>query len=154
MTTATPGPLTPLHEVKAFLRENVDEGIHCPACTQMAKVYRRKINSTMARTLITLLRVAGREFAHGPSLPGDTHEISQLVWWGLVEEERVLRADGGRAGWWRLTDEGEDFARGRITLPKYARVYDHRCLSLVGDLVSIREALGSRFDYSELMEGL
>jgi hypothetical protein len=145
----------PLNEIRDFLIDNVEEGVHCPACTQMAKVYRnRKVSGTMAKTLITLWRHAGMDYAHGPSLPGDTHEISQLAWWGLVEEERVLREDGGRAGWWRLTEHGRAFVLARATIPKYARVYDSRFLNLRGKPVTIRDALGSKFDYRELMEGL
>lgn len=142
-----------LEEAREWLRQRVgDGGAKCPCCTQFAKVYKRKVNSTMARTLITMYRHGARvTFAHGPSLPGDTHEVSQLVWWGLVEEERALREDGGRAGWWRLTPKGYAFLVGAITVPKYALIYDSRCLGLDGEQTSITEALGSRFNYSELM---
>lgn len=139
-------------EAKAWLRTKIEEGHRCPVCTQMAKVYKRKINSRMAKTLITMYKHSDPgEFVHAPSLPGDTHECSQLVWWGLIEEERILRPDGGRAGWWRLTDAGRAFAEGRATVYKYARIYDSKCLGLVGDQVSIKDALGEKFDYAELM---
>lgn len=139
---------------KVWLISKLDNGEHCPLCGQMAKIYKRKINATMARTLITLWRSAGGEFAHGPSLPGDTHEISQLVWWGLVEEEARVRPDGGRAGWWRMTDKGIAFVRGGLNVPKYAKIYDGRVLGFDGDPVTVRDCLGSKFDYSELMRGI
>jgi hypothetical protein len=149
-----------LGEAREVLRALVDEGHSCPCCTQMAKVYRRKINSTMARAMIALYRAsvyaADGEWPvlHGPSLPGDTHEISQLSWWGLVEEERIRRPDGGRAGYWRVTPKGWKWVRQHITIPKYARIYDSRVLSLVGDPVNVQDCLGSRFSYVELMAGL
>jgi hypothetical protein len=141
-----------LGEARELLRELVGHGCSCPCCTQFAKVYERKINSTMARTLITLFRAASPgTFVHTPSLPGDTHEASQLEWWKLIEEESVRRPDGGRAGWWCVTDLGVQFARREIALPKYARIYDHRCLGLTDEPVNIVDCLGQRFDYAELM---
>lgn len=156
MTIAPPDILDPdeasLREAIDWLRARLDPGEKCPCCTQFAKVYRRKINATMARTLITMHRHQdGTSFIHVPSLPGDTHEASQLVWWGLIEDEDGRRDDGGRAGWWRLTPLGRHFAKGAIRLPKYAAVYDSRCLRLYGDLVSIHDALGDTFNYRELM---
>jgi hypothetical protein len=141
-----------LGEVKTIMRHAVRKGIHCPGCTQHAKIYRRKINSTMARALITLWR-AGEGFHHGPSLRGDTHELSQLKWWELIEEEPIVREDGGRAGYWRITEKGEWFVKGESMLPRIARIYDSKVLNLVGEPVNIRHCLGSRFNYEELMEG-
>lgn len=141
-----------VREAKAILRQLVNDGHECPVCTQLAKVYQRKLHATMAATAIKLYRAGGdREFIHTPSLPGDTHEASQLAWWGLAVEELAFRPDDGRAGFWKLTEHGVAFVRGQATIPKYARVYDHRCLSTVGDPTTIREALGDRFDYGELM---
>lgn len=144
----------PLGDARTQLRGLIEDGWTCPCCTQFAKVYRRKVNSTNARSLITLYRHGGTHFTHAPSLPGDTHEISQMAWWGLVEEEKVMRPDGGRAGWWRITPEGKDWVIGLSTIPKYARVYDHRCLGLTGDPVTIMDALGSKFRLDDLMAGI
>lgn len=145
-----------LGEARAILRELVDDGHPCPCCSQFAKVYRRKIHAGIARGLIAAYRHAGREWFHGPTViqAGDSGEVSRLRYWGLVEEATERRDDGGRAGWWRVTDRGEAWVRGRATVPKYARIYDGRCLGLTGDPVTIRDALGSRFDYDELMAGV
>lgn len=144
-------PDTPLGVARAQLRQCVDEGAHCPCCTQFAKVYKRSINSTMARCLITIWRAAPFDFVHVPSLPGDTHEVSQLAWWGLVEEELKVRLDGGRAGWWRITEHGKRWLHGSATVPRYARIYDHRLLNLVGDPITAEDALGTKFDLRQLM---
>lgn len=153
MNAYGPEPDWSLGAAKAWLLERLEEGATCPCCTQFSKVYKRKINSTMARALITLyLSSDGEEFVHTATLPGDTHEMSQLSWWGLVLEERLLRPDGGRAGHWRLTHKGRLFVLGSVTVPARARVYDGRVLSLVGQQVTIEDCLGSRFNYTELME--
>lgn len=145
-----------LKNARAQLRQLVEpKGHPCPCCRQLAKVYRRRINAGMARTAITMYRHGAADaFVHTPSLPGDTHEASQLAWWGLVEEERALRPDGGRAGWWRLSTRGVAYVRGEVALPRYARVYDHRLLGHAGEPLTIRDALGARFDYTALMAGV
>lgn len=146
-----------LKEARDALRELAEVGHTCPCCKQFAKIYRRKVNSAQVQAAIALWRAAGREFAHLPSLDkrfaGNGGDISKLRYWGLVEEERTLRPDGGRAGIWRMTHRGELFVRGIIMVKKYAHIYDGRCLKLSGELVDVRECLGEKFDYAELMYG-
>lgn len=144
-----------LREARDRLRELVEDGHPCPCCTLFAKVYRHKCDSAMARTLIRLYRAgAMHEPIHAPSLEGDNHKVSQLSWWGLVEEERVRRPDGGRAGYWWITSAGVEFVLNRSTITKYARIYDARVLGHVGEQVTIEDALGTKFNYRALMEGV
>jgi hypothetical protein len=123
----------------------------CPCCGQLAKVYKRTIYSTLARNLIKAYRTAGADWFHGPTTVGAGGDFAKLAYWHLIYEADETRPDGGRAGWWRITATGEAFIRGEIRVPKYARVYDHRKLSLEGPTVDIKDCLGSRFDYQELM---
>lgn len=155
MTTALPEDL-PLYEHKEWLREHLDDGARCPCCTQLAKVYRRRINSGMARALIHQYKTVGKDYAHTTKLCAQyTHEAAQLAWWGLISDEGGRREDGGRSGWWRITEAGLLFVQHAILVPKYARVYDGRLLSLDDSkTVSIIECLGARFDYRELMAGV
>lgn len=163
MNTVTKGDVRPhfspsatLGQLKSWLRTRAEGGAHCPVCEQHVQVYRRKINSGMAKSLIRMYRVGGLEWVHLPTQIGArSREEGKLAYWGLVEEEKTLRADGGRAGYWRVTLLGELFLRGKCTVPKYARVYDGRVLSLdANEQVSIYDALGTKFDYAELMAGL
>ena len=85
--------------------------------------------------------------------PARGGDVAKLEYWGLLEEERGVRPDGGRAGYWRVTLRGEDWLHGKVEVPKYARVYDGRMLSLTGPSWSVFEALGKKFDYRELMSG-
>jgi len=145
-----------LAEARDQLRDLVDEGATCPCCRQYARVYRRKIHATMARTLCRVYRAApSGEWVHLPSLAGyQVNDFPKLRYWGLVEEEIELRRDdGGRAGYWRITPQGWQWVLIWTTVPKYARIYDGRCLGLEGDPVTVLDALGDRFDYRELMEG-
>ena len=141
-----------LGEARDWLRDRVWAGAQCPCCTQKAKVYRRSIHATKAATLIKLYRAGGvREFIHTPDLPGDTHEVSQLSWWGLVEEELIRRPDGGRAGFWRVTELGARWVKEEVSVHRYAHVYDGRVLRRDGEPWSIRQALAKKFRYDELM---
>jgi hypothetical protein len=81
---------------------------------------------------------------------------AKLRYWGLIEEEPVRRDDGGRAGWWQITDRGEQFVRGTLKVPKYALIFDGRLLRLdeTGGYVTITDALGKKFDWTELMTGV
>lgn len=149
-----------LGDARAGLRElAMNGGAKCPCCRQLAKVYRRNLTSVAARAVGALYRDHGRDFGHMPSvarrhLRDVAHQGGYLVLgahWGLIEEERELRPDGGRTGWWRITDLGEAWVRGHAAVPKYAHVYDGRCLKVDGDPVTIEDALGEKFSYAELM---
>ena len=148
-------PTTPLIGVKSWLRARVDKGETCPCCGQFAKVYRRKINSGMARSLIRMYLAGESEklnYIHVPTAVGSrSREEGKLRYWGLVEEELEKRPDGGRSGYWRVTPSGELFVKGLMTVYSHARIYDGRCLGLTGTQVNIMDALGDRFDYDELM---
>lgn len=142
-----------LNQTRAFLREHMrGNGAICPSCEQAVKVYRRKLNSTLARALIQLYRHGGEhDFIHAPSLPGDTHEMSQASWWGLIFDEGQRREDGGRAGFWKLSERGVRFVLGQGRIEEHAVIYNGRCVALEGQAVSILDSLGARFDYAELM---
>jgi hypothetical protein len=154
MSTDTIDESTAVAEARAWLRERVDHGERCPVCTQLAKVYRRSITSRSARSLIALYRAVGRDWGHLPTILRDKQaDEAKMAYWGLIEEERVRRPDGGRAGWWRVTAAGQEWLQGHSTVPKYARIYDGRCLGLEGPETTIHEALGTRFNLAELMAG-
>jgi len=147
-----------LGDARAWLRGSLDRGERCPCCTQRAQVYRRAITSAMARALIHSFRIAGvNNSFHMPSVLTDRlsygGDAAKLAYWDLIIEDHTPREDGGRAGWWKVTNTGMLYATNRITLPKYARVFDGRCLGYEGDHVSILQSLGKQFNLIALLEG-
>lgn len=152
---APPDGTTPLSEARTWIEANAaDGGAKCPCCDQFAKVYRRPLNSGMVRSLITMWLAAGRDWQHVPTtVGGRSREEGKLRYWGLVQESAGVRGDGGRAGWWRLTEAGEMFVRRAAQVPRYALIYDGQALKLEGRLVSIDDCLGTKFNYAELMAG-
>lgn len=154
--TATFNEWSPLSVVKTWLQQRIDDGQSCPCCGQLAKVYRRKIHATMARDLVTAYRTAGYEWFHLPTVLGGRHQgdFPKLAHWQLIEEMPAVRDDGSpRAGWWRITPKGAAFVRDLARVQKYARIYNGQVLELTGDPVGIRDALGTRFRYDDLMAG-
>lgn len=151
-----------LIQLRADLRRELEDGTTCPVCGQHAQIYRRKINSGMAKSLIAMYRTqdwlpdGGTDFMHVPTVIGaQSREEGKLAYWHLVAEEAVQRPDGGRAGYWRLTPRGRRFVEGQISVPKYAEIYNGKVVGMdSSEMVTIRDALGTKFDYSELMAGL
>lgn len=145
---------TTLGEIRAWLREHtvMPGGTRCPACVQHAQVYRRILTSNMARLLIRAYRSHGQEWFHGPTALRDgTGDLAKLAHWGLVQESTERRGDGGRGGWWRVTDRGVAFLRTGTTVPSHILLYDGQLLGHDGRQISVRDALGERFDLAELM---
>ncbi|AAN16812.1 hypothetical protein Cali_181 [Mycobacterium phage Cali] len=144
-----------IREGREFVIQGAENGgVKCPVCGQRAQVYRRSINSGMARALINQWRAVGQTWTKTRLLWTMTHEAAQLQWWGLIQG-RDSREDGGRGGEWRITDLGRDYLLEKATVPKYAKVYDGELLGLDSSegQAGIRDALGKRFDYAKLMAG-
>ena len=142
-----------LGEAREKLRKMAEEGTTCPLCTQNVKVWRRKIHASMAVLLIRMWRAAQGDWVYLPDLPQKSRDGAGLAYWGLIVEATEKREDGGRAGWWKITPPGVNWVLARATVPKYARVYDGRMLNLLGEPVTIQDALGTKFNYRDLMEG-
>lgn len=158
--SATPGPMRPalsppltLAAARADVLRERANGVTCPCCGQYAKVYRRRLNAGMVRSLLRMYAAGGTgRYVHTPTLLGGKRgEEARLSYWGFTRESVDPRADGGRRGWWRVTERGELFLNGDITVPSHALVYDGVCLQLTGDPISVRDAIGDGFDLRELL---
>lgn len=156
MTVARPGPLTPLHEAKAWLRERVYDGERCPCCTQHVQAYRWSLYATAIRALALYYRLGDTTgFVHSSEIKALGHrgqgDAARLRLWGLVENDERRREDGGRSGNWRVTELGGAFLRGEASIRKYAKVYDGRCLGFEGEPVTVYDVAGVAFNFRELM---
>lgn len=146
-----------LAEAKKATFARAVKGTHCPCCGQNVKVYRRNLNRSMAWALIYMYRKYGQGWVHVPStghlarLGGDW---AKMAFWGVIEEKDEQKDDGNpHAGYWRLTALGSRFVLGQ-RLKKYVYIYNNQDLQQPSpETVSIREALGKKFDYAELMRG-
>jgi len=159
-----------LAEAKAWLRDAFKRDIptNCPCCNQLVKRYYRNLSAGMAVGLIILaqhdLAHPGewvhmeRLFAQWRNLPPTTvagGDVAKLKYWGLIEPKTGTREDGSpRVGFYRITDLGRDFVFQGAVVPAQVVLYDGKFLCYRGErLIGIREALGSKFDYQQLMRG-
>jgi len=156
-----------LDEAKAWLRTHFEKGTHCPCCRRFVKLYKRNINSSMAAALILLYRWDQRHPGQWMQITDVIAEasaglqrryvtdVAKLAAWEVIEPLEGERDDGSkRNGFWRMTDVGRDFCSGRILLPKYTYHYNQEVLHRKNPdptMASIREALGDKFNYDELM---
>jgi len=146
---------TTFGEAVDWLMENKDKGAECPCCGSIVAIYPRHMTDNIARVLIRMYREAGTDWIFMPSIrtPGQDEVISRH--WGLIERMEGRRPDGSnRVGWWRLTPRGVDFVLGRITIPQIARIFKGQLIELAGDQITIRDALGKKFNYDEMMTGM
>lgn len=157
-----------LGEVREYLRNTWTDGCECPACTQLVKRYHRKFNHGMARCLLLLVKAtktqrpvdgwlhATRELLRFGVSAAD-NEYSKLAGWGLIEPHPSNADDMPKKrsrGLWRVTKLGFGVAYRRERVHKYLRLFNRTFMGTDGELVSIVEALGDRFDYGELMRGV
>jgi hypothetical protein len=136
---------TALQEFRRFVLEgrHTKEGVTCPCCDRLAKVYRRSINGSSLPFLKGLyvldhrFRAEGREGVYFKSGKEGEKELitaggdySKMEWWGLIERERVQRKDGSwRSGYWRITLNGRRFLEKTISVPRYVYEYDGKPLN-------------------------
>lgn len=152
-------PDTTLEEVQNWLRAKVEKGETCPCCKQFAKVYKRKIYSKAVYSLIKLYRLNENQanYYHitqlNPEKVSGGGDFAKLVYWGLIEEKPKEEDEttSRTSGYWKITNKGRYFVERQKTIPTYARIYDSRLLGLTGPEIDIKEALGTKFDYEELM---
>lgn len=143
-----------------FTPENLKSGCSCPACSQFIKMYKRKIDKSMAHIMLRLYKVTAekpeQEFFHIDEdlhIPVTSSGIAKLRYWNLVEEKASdpNLKDKKSSGMWRITNKGKLFVQGKVTVPKYAKVYNKVVHGFEGEEVNIQMALGSKFNYEELM---
>lgn len=146
------GPKTPLQDAIDFVDTRAEAGVECPCCQQFVKIYRRKLHREMATFLIRLVTryQLTRGWTHARELDAvgtrkSSTDASYLVHWGLLERQ-------GR-GEYKPTYEGIEFAMNRLRVSKYVHLRNNKPEAFSGPLISVVDALGSPFDYQELMRG-
>jgi hypothetical protein len=150
-----------LGDAKAWLRVRWKDGTTCPCCGQKVMLYPRQVTGHMVQALAVLhANTMPGEFSHWPTLlvkyrisnAGDGMPM-KLRYWDLVEEDSQVRPDGGRAGYWRLTDRGRLFLRGVVSIQQYAMVYNRQCYGFEGPAVWVSDRKYKKFDLRELLNG-
>lgn len=148
-------PQISLEDAKAWLRKRFEKGATCPCCGQYVKLYKRKLNTGQAAALCIMYRWHSRygwENAFDSKLllfKGKRFDadFAKLRFWKIIarcEEERR----------YVMTERGREFVEGRIQVPKYIYAYNDGLVARDKPdqtLTTIRDALGDKFDYDELL---
>ena len=152
--------------LKKQFHAELDDGVVCPTCNPFAKRYRRKFTSSMARALIWLSRQHGRlgmmdgiagEHSwidvpkRAPRWLVQTNQLPTVRWWGMIERRPTTDDGKKHSGLWRVTPQGVRFVMALGTVPSTVVTYNGEPVGFEGDEITIREALGTKFDYAELM---
>jgi hypothetical protein len=142
----------PFDAVRTRFQRSVHQdgrGMYCPCCGQYAKLYRRKLNSGMAKALIALAE-EGADWVDVTGLGRAAQQLlhhleyTKLRFWGLIEKHPTAKTSV-----WRVTERGREVLQG-ARLPRYVFVYDNRVQSVSESTTTLHTALGDHFDYSGL----
>lgn len=129
------------------------KGGHCPCCGRFGKVYSRKINSTMAKSLIWLAK--SPDWVDVPNTAPKSivrsNQLPTLRWWGLVERKPSGDPKQKHSGIWRVTQSGRDFSNGLINLPQTVNTYAGTPVSFGGPRIKIGQCFKTYYDYQEVM---
>ena len=144
-----------LEQAKTHVNQGLSDGVVCPCCGQLAKLYRRKIYAAPARALISLYHknIVSPDYYHITALDVDLggSDFSKLKYWGLIEKAPNDDPEKHSSGLWMITPKGEGYVRDHISVPKYCYVFNNEAFGFSEEKQGIRDALGEKFDYNELM---
>lgn len=150
---------TPLGEVRNYVHDEENGKIECPACTATVATYTRAVHKTIAKSLMKMYHLGGKDERGWVWVArdiGEGCEISKARFFNLVEQQSAVNTVDGKVGRWRLTEAGVDFVLNRATVPQKALVRVNRLLRYVDESVqiSIKDALKEeRGQYNDFMSG-
>lgn len=142
-----------VEEAKQELRDNWENGVNCECCGQFVKLYRRKLSSSMARTLINMYNAkADFNWVHRNSFKAVSNDYSYLRYWGLIQEKKLeYNSEKKNSGYWGITNKGREFVKGNSRVPSHIRLFNQKFYGFEGKEVTITDCLGSKFNYDELL---
>jgi len=142
--------MTTLDEARAAVKQTLDSGGIgiCPCCGQTIKMYARQIYGTMVKQLAQL--VAYGQGLHPRNLVGGNNlsgggDHAKMRFWGLVDQDP-------EDGVWFATVKGADFLKGRISVPKYAYIFNNTLDSFSDEEVRVEDCCSKSFDLPELLK--
>ena len=142
-----------LEEGKDFLKENWEKGTTCPCCTQNVKLYKVKLKASMVLVLIDFYKMRDKNWIHPiKELRTINGDYAKLRHWGFLEKNTDNSNPNTKAsGLWRITKQGEAFIEGTFWVAEKVRLFNNKFYGFEGKGVGIKETLGNKFNYKELM---
>jgi hypothetical protein len=149
-----------LKEAWEYVNTGKIQGVYCPCCHQYVKLYRRKLNASMAMALLYIYLEhfkTAEDWIHVEELLikrifKSSHDWALMRFWKLIEQDEAAEEHKKTNGKWRITDRGMAFVNDtRVRIPKSILICNNKFEGFSEDDTNIREALGEEFDYEELM---
>lgn len=136
-----------------------NDGVICPCCDQLVKVYHRKFNVIMARGLVWMyfwVCHTDQLWVHVNTLGPDWlvrqgGTFALMKFWGFIVERPNDDSRKRCAGYWRLTTDGIAAITERRPFPAYAYLLNGQKIAMSDEQTDIKKALGVKFNYEELM---
>tara|TARA_R110002153_G_scaffold241842_1_gene397018 strand:- start:109 stop:555 length:447 start_codon:yes stop_codon:yes gene_type:complete len=145
--------ITTIEEAKKFLNDNFEEGTECPCCNQNVKLHPFKLTGGVASILIKFYKARDKGWVH-PIKEFNTinGNYAKLRHWGLIEKNKNNSDPSVKAsGLWRITIAGISFVDGDCLVPEKVKLFNNKFYGYSGGQITIRQALGNKFNYEQLM---
>ncbi len=143
-----------IKEAKELLRSGWEKGVKCPCCGQLVRKWNKPLIGTAVADLIRLVRIYEDkgEPIHISSFTAQRSNFYTLSYWGLIEKGEIeVDAKKRSSGYWVPTQQGIDFVHRKKRVLSIAETYNNILVGFSGKGVDVKEALGKKFDYEELM---
>jgi len=153
-STKPSGNLFPtIEDEQNRIKETAAHGTICKCCDRFIKIYNRPMNSSQAVSLCKAVRyIAPDEWFHVSMFDYPKGaDFPKLRFWGLIEPSAELKADGNKAGFYRVTPKGRQFVLEGLKVPKKISTFRNELLGFSEKQTDIYQALGKHFNYAELM---
>ena len=126
----------------------------CPHCGQRLRPWKKAIISTAVASLCRLVAMYQGEPIHHDLFACRIQDrnFPQLHLWRLIVPAANHDSYKRSSGKWSPTPAGVEFALGLRTVPKFVVTANGRFIRHEGPEITIHEALGSRFDYEQLIK--
>ncbi len=138
--------------------EAKSSGYRCSCCGQWCKMYTRRLSGTMAAVLLLMYRHGKLDWTHTEDFlksigrPGLRADFHKLTFWGLLEKKEGKKTDGNpRNGFYKITGRGIAFCIGDYKVRAAVKIYNNKNEGFEGEEITIRQALGVKFNYETLM---
>ena len=160
-----PASIQTINEGKEYLARHRDSGAQCPCCSQLVRVYKRKLHAEMCGYLYGLYTLCAKIDRHYTTQEiiqasghlnrmGVTSNGTLLQHWGLIEKIDISNNAGAPAGSYRITPTGVMFMEDKLKVPCCVLLLNGIAYGHIDDnLVGVRECMKDSFNYDELMKG-
>lgn len=151
-------------EAQAYMRPLLKEGVQCPCCTQMVRLYHRPLTSSMIYGLILLSKASDdvkdifgfihlENYFKPLDIPASIRaDVPKLRFWGFLMPDGEEEGDGNPCnGRYKILPKGIQFIQGKILVQKTIKLYNNKFYGFEGAEIDVYGAIKNKFNYNEIM---